>query len=148
MENLVLSVWFLAVFVLVWVAGPLTQVLQLIAPRLHHRLGMTEADAFKPEFRWYLLEERAIAYADLTCLVAGIAFVWLALVGNRSALVFGLYTCACYVYIASISIPRWLLLRKHGLSPVHGGQLAVYVLFMALYFLFGLYGLVYLWGLA
>ena len=148
MEKLEVNAWFLAVFVLIWAAGPLTQVLQLIAPRLHHRLGMTEADAFKPEFKWYLLEERAIAYADLTCLGAGAAFVWLALLGNRAALVFGLYTCACYVYIASISVPRWLLLTKHGLGPLRGGQLAAYISFMALIFLFGLYGLAYLWSLA
>ena len=146
--NPEVSVWFLAVFGLMWAVGPLTQALQLVAPRLHHRLGMTEADAFRPEFKWYLLEERAIALADLTCLVAGVAFLWLALLESRPALIFGLYTCACYVYIAAISIPRWLLLRKHGLSPLHGGQLAVYASYMALYFLFGLFGLVYLWGLA
>ena len=142
------NIWFIVVFVIMWIAGPLTQVLQLIAPKLHHRLGLTEANAFKPEFRWYLLEERAIAYADLTYMVAGIAFVWLVLLDNRTALVFGLYTCACYVYIASISIPRWLLLSKHELSPLPGSQMAIYLSYMVLYLFFGLYGLVYLWGLA
>ncbi len=141
------SIWFVIVFALVWMAGPLTQILFLIAPRLHHKLGLTEADAYDPQFQWYLLEERAIAYADLTNVVSGIAFISLALLGERPALVFGLYSCACYVYIASISIPRWLLLAKHRLSPLPGKQLPFYVAYMALYFLFGLYGLFYLWSL-
>ena len=141
------NAWFIAFFVLMWIVGPLTQLLQLIAPELHHRLGLTEAGALKPEFKWYLLEERAIAYADLTCLVSGIAFVWLALLDKSSALIFGLYSCACYVYAASISIPRWLLLAKHELSPQPGRQMPAYVSYMVLYLLFGLYGLFYLWGL-
>ncbi len=142
------SVWFIIVFALVWMAGPLTQVLFLTAPRFHHKLGLTEADVYEPRFKWYLLEERAIAYADLTNLVSGIAFLSLALLGERLALVFGLYSCACYVYIASISIPRWLMLAKHDLCPLPGRQLPFYVAYMALYCLFGLYGLFYLWGLA
>ena len=104
------SVWFIVVFALLWAAGPLTQVLFLVAPKLHHRLGLTEANAFKPEFKWFLLDEKALAIADMTYLVAGIAFVWLAMLDIRLALIFGMYTCACYVYIALISIPRWLLL--------------------------------------
>lgn len=142
------AVWFVVVFVIMWVAGPLGQVLFLIAPKLHHRLGMTEANALKPEFRWFLLDERAIAYADLTYLVSGIAFIWLAVLGNRTALIFGLYTCACYVYIAALTIPRWLLLTRDGLNPAPREQLAVYIAYMVLYCSFGLYGLFYLWGLA
>lgn len=142
------SAWFIVVFVLMWIAGPLTQVLFLVAPRLHHKLGLTEADALKQEFKWFLLDERAIAYADLTYLISGIAFVFLALLDNGSALIFGLYSCACYVYIASMSIPRWLLLTKHGLSPAPRKQLVAYMSYMVLFLLFGLYGLFYLWGLA
>ena len=142
------SVWFVVVFVLFWLAGPLTQVLFLAAPKLHHKLGMTEANALKPEFKWFLLDERAIAYADLTCLVSGAAFVWLALIGNETAVIFGLYSCACYVYVASLAIPRWLLLSQHELNPSPNKQLAVFMSFMVMYLLFGLYGLLYLWGLA
>ena len=142
------SVWFIVVFVLVWVAGPLTQVLYLVAPKLHHKLGLTEANALKPEFKWFMLEEKAIAIADITHLVAGIAFVWLAILDNRTALVFGIYTCACYVYIALISIPRWLLLAKHELGPMSRTQLPFYISYMVVFLLFGLYGLFYLWGLA
>lgn len=143
-----ISVWFVVVFVVFWIAGPLTQVLQLIAPELHHKLGLTEANALKPEFKWFLLDERAIAYADLTCLISGIGFVGLALIGNETAVIFGLYTCACYVYIASLIIPRWLLLSHHELNPSPSKQLSVFMSFMVMYLLFGLYGLFYLWGLA
>lgn len=141
------SLWFIAVFALVWAAGPLTQVLFLIAPELHHRLGLTEANALKPEFHWYLLEERAIAYADLICVACGLTFLVLALLNKPSAVIFGLYNCACYVYVASISIPRWLLLGHHDLSPLPREQLIGYFTYMALYLLFGLYGLGYLWRL-
>ena len=140
--------WFITFFVLVWIAGPVTQLLFLIAPKLHHKLGMTEADALKPEFKWFLLDEKAIAFADMTYLVSGIAFLVLVLLDEKTALIFGLYNCACYVYAASISIPRWLLLAKHELSPLPGRQLPVYLSYMVLYLLFGLYGLFYLWGLA
>ena len=142
------SVWFVVAFILFWIAGPLTQVLFLIAPELHHRLGLTEADALKPEFKWFILDERALAIADITYLVAGIAFVWLAFLDNRSALIFGMYTCACYVYIASLAISRWLLLAKHELSPLPKRQLPVYVSYMVAFLLFGLCSLFYLWGLA
>jgi len=107
-----------------------------------------EADAFKPEFKWFLLEQKAIAIADMTFLVSGIAFVWLALLGNETALLFGLYSCACYVYFASTFIPSTLLLSKHNLSPVSRKQLGGYMVYASLYLLFGLYGLFYLWGLA
>ena len=142
------STWFIVVFVLMWMVGPLTQALFLIAPKLHYRLGLTEADALKPEFRWYLLEEKAIAIADMTFLVSGAAFFSLALLGNDTALLFGLYSCACYVYFAATYIPRTILLTKHNLSPVSRKQLGAYLLYACSYLLFGLYGLFYLWELA
>lgn len=143
-----ISAGFIAIFTLMWIAGPLTQVLFLAAPKLHHKLGLMEADAYKPEYRWYLLEERAIAYADMTKVISGIVFVWLALLGIPAASIFGLYVCACYVYIASISIPRWLLLSRDSLSPLPRKQLAIYISYMVLFLLFGLYGLSYLWDSA
>jgi hypothetical protein len=141
-----ISAWFLAIFVLIWIAGPLTQVLFLAAPKLHHRLGMTEDEALKPEFRWFLLDEKAIAIADLTYFISGGAFIWLALLGNQAALIFGLYSCACYVYIAPLAISRWHLLGKNHLSPMSRAQAPIYMAYMAVYFCFGLYGLFYLWG--
>lgn len=143
-----ISPWFIGAFALAWVANPLTQLLQLVAPKLHYKLGMTEADAFKSENKWYLLEERAIAMADMSYLVAGLAFLVLAMMNERSALLFGIYNCACYVYMALISIPRWLLLAKHELGPLKGNQLGAYMAYMIVFLLFGLYGMVYLWGVA
>ena len=140
--------WFLALFIFCLVAGPLTQLLFLVAPRLHHRLGLTEAEALQPEFKWFLMDETAIAIADMTYLAAGIAFVGLALIGNGHALVFGLYTCACFVFISVLAIARWILLEKHALSPLSRKQLPFYFGYMGLYLLFGLVGLAYLWGLA
>lgn len=142
------SAWFMAVFIFMWIASPVTQALFLIAPKLHHRLGMTEADAFKPEFKWFLLEQKAIAIADMTYLVSGIVFIWLALLGNKNALIFGLYSCACYIYFAATFIPSTLLLTKHNLSPGSRKQLGAYLLYAGLFLVFGLYGMFYLWGLA
>lgn len=102
-----ISAWFLAIFALIWIAGPLTQVLFLAAPKLHHRLGMTEDESLKPELRWFLLDEKAIAIADLTYFVSGGAFIWLALLGDQPALISGLYSCACYLYIAPFAISCW-----------------------------------------
>lgn len=143
-----ISTWFIAVFILSWLVGPLTQLLQLVAPKLHYRLGMMEANAIKPEFKWFLLDERGVAIADMTYLVAGAVFVWLALLGNPTSLIFGIYTCACYVFVSVLVISRWLLLTQHDLNPTPSKQLAGFVAYMLLYLAFGLYGLVYLWGLA
>ena len=54
------SVWFIVVFVIMWAIGPATQVLQLIAPKLHFKLGLMEKAAFEPEFKWFLLEQRGL----------------------------------------------------------------------------------------
>jgi hypothetical protein len=143
-----ISAWFVLFFALTWVLGPVTQALFLVAPKLHHKIGMTENNALKPEFRWFLLDERAIAIADMTYLVSGGAFIWLALSGDRTALLFGLYSCACYVYIALLAISRWRLFGKNQLSPISAGQLPFYMAYMVLFLIFGLYGLFYLWGLA
>ena len=67
--------WFIVVFILLWVAGPLTQLLQLVAPKLHLKLGLTETDAFKPEFKWFLLDERGIAIGDMTYFASGAVFI-------------------------------------------------------------------------
>ena len=140
------NAWFLAVFILVWVACPVTQLIFLIAPKFHHRLGMTEDAALEPEFRWFLLDEKAIAIADMTYLVSGAAFICLALIGNNSAPIFGLYSCACYVYVAVLAVSRWNLFGKNQLSPISRGQLPAYLAYMAVVLAFGLYGLFYLGG--
>ena len=139
--------WFFALFVIVWLAVPVTQALFLVAPRLHHRLGMTEDAAFKPEFGWFLLDEKAIAVADMTYLASGAAFIGLALAGSRGALPFGLYTCACYVYVSLLAINRWRLLGKNQMSPISSGQVPAYTAYMLVLLAFGLYGLFHLWNL-
>ena len=143
-----ISVWFLLVFVLIWIAGPVTQLLFLVAPKLHHKLGMTEDGALEPEFRWFLLDEKAIAIADMTQFISGGAFIWLALLGDQAALIFGLYNCACYVYVATLAISRWLLFGKNQFSPISKRQLPMYMAYMGFFIVFGVYGLFYLWGLA
>ncbi|MEO0853596.1 MAG: hypothetical protein AAFY15_08850 [Cyanobacteria bacterium J06648_11] len=142
------DLWFLVAFVLVWIAGPGTQALFLIAPKLHHKIGLSEEGTFKSEFRWFLLDERAIATADMTQFVSGVAFIWLALLGNQSGLIYGVYACACYVYVSVLAVSRWYLLRQNQLSPLATGQLPFYVSYMLILNVFGLYGLYYLWGLA
>ena len=86
-----ISSWFFLFFALTGVLGPVTQALFLVAPKLHHKIGMTEDKALEPEFRWFLLDEKAIAIADMTYLVSGGVFIWLALSGDQTALIFGLY---------------------------------------------------------
>ena len=142
------DLWFLVVFVFAWIAGPVTQALFLVAPKFHHKIGLSEEGTLKREFRWFLLDERAIATADMTQFVSGVAFIWLALLGKQSGLVFGLYSCACYVYVSVLAVSRWHLFGKNQLSPLATGQLPFYTAYMVLFNLFGLFGLYYLWGLA
>ena len=143
-----IDTWFIVVFIIMWAAGPATQLLQLLAPKLHMKLGLMESDAFKPEFKWFLLDERGIAIGDMTFLVSGVAFIWLALLDNDTAIIVGLYICACYVYFASFSIPRMLLLSRYDLFPAPKTYSGVFVIYMGAFLLFGLYGLFYLWMLA
>lgn len=137
--------WFICIFTLTWLLGPVTQVLFLAAPRFHHKIGMTEDKALKPEFKWFLLDEKAIAIADMTHLFAGCAFIWLALIGNKWALLFGLYSCSCYVYIALLAISRWRLFGQNQISPISAAQLPFYMAYMGVFLAFGMYGLVYMW---
>ena len=141
------NVWFLVAFVLAWVAAPVTQLIFLVAPTFHRQLGMTEDRALEPEFRSFFLDEQAIAFADMTHFLSGAAFIWLALLGKPSALIFGLYSCACYVYIAPLAISRWFLFGANRLSPISSKQLPIYIGYMAFFLGFGLFGLFYLWGL-
>ena len=127
--------------------GPVTQLLQLVAPTLHHKLGLTEENALRPEYTWFLLDERAIAIADMTYLIAGGLFIWMSLLGNSMALIFGIYTCSCYVFVSVLVISRWMLLSRFELNPSSGRQLVVYVCYMLFYLVFGLVGLFYLWDL-
>jgi hypothetical protein len=135
-------------FIIMWALGPATQVLQLIAPQLHYKLGLMEKAAFEPEFKWFRLYERGTAYADLTYFFAGIAFVWLAIAGNETALVFGLYTCSVYLFVMTQYLVQLVLLTRQNLHPVSKDQIGFYVVYAGLFIAFGLYGLFYLWAIA
>jgi hypothetical protein len=142
-----ISVWFIVVFVIMWIIGPLSQVLMLVAPKLHMWLGLMEADAYKPEFKWFLLEQKSIAYADLTQLASGVGFLALALADNEWAPLFGIFSCAIYVYFPAQWLADILLLIQHDISPVRPAQLRIYLVYMALFVAFGLYGMYYLFDL-
>lgn len=141
-----ISLWFILLFAFMLILGPFTQLLQLIAPELHKKLGLSEARAFEPEFKWYLLEEKAVAIADMAYLATGLIFIVCAILGKKIALIFGLYTCVCYIYFALIYIPRTLLLTKHNLSPLPANQLVIYLGYVTLFLAFGLFGVFYLWS--
>jgi hypothetical protein len=143
-----IDTWFIVVFVLMWALGPATQVLQLIAPKLHFKLGLMEKAAFEPEFKWFRLLERGTAYADLTHFFAGITFVWLAIAGNETALIFGLYTCSVYLFVMTQYLVQLFLLSGQDLHPVSKDQIGFYVVYAGLFIAFGLYGLFYLWARA
>jgi hypothetical protein len=142
-----ISVWFIVVFVLMWIIGPLSQVLMLVAPKLHARLGLMEADGYKPEFKWFLLEQKSIAYADLLQLASGVGFLVLVLADNPWAAIFGIFSCAIYVYFPAQWLADILLLIKNDMSPVRPAQLRIYLVYMALFVAFGLYGMYYLFDL-
>lgn len=143
-----IDTWFIVFFIIMWALGPATQVLQLIASQLRYKLGMMEKAAFEPEFKWFRLNERGTAYADLTHFFAGIAFVWLAVAGNETALVFGLYTCSVYLFVMSQYLVQLVLLTGQNLHPVSKDQIGFYAVYAGLFIAFGLYGLFYLWAIA
>lgn len=92
--------------------------------------------------------ERGTAYADLTHFFAGIAFVWLAIAGNETALIFGLYTCSIYLFVMTQYLVQPVLLTGQNLHPVSKDQIGFYAGYAGLFIAFGLYGLSYLWEIA
>ena len=114
--------WFIIAFFAFWLLGPASQVLQLVAPRLHMKMGFMEKRAFEPEFRWFWLYERGTSIADLTHFVGGILFIWLAFTGNVNAPVFGLYVCSVYVFVMLQYLLQFILLTRESLHPLDKGQ--------------------------
>ena len=101
-----ISLWFILLFSFTLIIGPFTQLLQLIVPELHKKPGLMEAKSFEPEFKWFLLEEKAVAIADMSFLITGLLFITFSLLGRQAALIFGLYTCVCYNYFGLIYINK------------------------------------------
>lgn len=53
--------WFIAVSLIMWILGPVTQVLQVVAPTLHTRLGLMEAQGDTWKFPCVQLEQQPVA---------------------------------------------------------------------------------------
>jgi len=105
-----------------------------------------EEKTFEPQYKWFYLEEKAIAIADMSFLIAGIIFVIGSLLKTGWTIPFGIFVCTVYIYFGIMSIMRWILLGKNNLSPVSKKQLPVYVIYMLLFVIFGFFGLFYLWS--
>jgi hypothetical protein len=140
-----LSPFFLATFVLLWVLGPLTQLLQIVNLDLHVAWGLSEAIILEPEFGWFRADELAIAWADMTYLLAGAVFVVGAFLRRSWAIPFGFYTCATWSFILLLARIRWPLLEAAGFDVVTGGQQRLFYVFATIYIVFGWFGMVYLW---
>ena len=70
-----LSYTFIGVFIFLLILGPLTQLLQIVNLPLHVRWGLSERIILQPEYGWFRADELAIAWADMTYFITGIAFV-------------------------------------------------------------------------
>ena len=139
-----IEIWFLVVFILSWLLGPFTQLIMIISPKLHQKMGFMEKKAYLPEFRWYALMHRGTAYADMTFLLSGAMFVIGALLEKSWCIPFGFFTCAVYVYFSLTYIFQTILLTKNELCPISRDQLPAYFLYGGAFFVFGLYGIFYL----
>ena len=139
------DLWFMVLFSIFFIIGPLTQFLQLVAPKLHRKMGLMEANAFKPEFKWYLLDERAIAIADMTYFVTGILFIIGECLGKEWSIPFGIFTCAIYIYFSLLEMCRWILLGRNNLNPISKSQILSFYAYLAAFGIFGVIGFFYLW---
>lgn len=143
---MIVSPSFLLVFVFVWIMVALTQFLQIVAPEFHRRIGFMARAAFSPEFEWYRVKHRGVAFADMSFAIAGILFVVGALLGKTWSIFFGFYTCAVYFYAGLVAPLEWYFLGKRNLSPIEGRELTVSLVYMASVAAFGGFGMVYLWN--
>lgn len=141
-----LSNGFLAVFAFLLLAGPCTHLLFIVNPDLHYKLGLSEALIMDPEYGWFQADELAIAWADMTCLIAGAAF----LVGARFhcswCIPFGFYTCSCWYFIMLMARIRWPLLESNGFGVMDDSQRTMYHVYAYMYIGFGWCGMYYLWS--
>ena len=139
-----IGLWFLIVFIFSWLLGPFTQLIMIINPELHQKMGFMEKKAYLPEFRWFALMHRGTAYADMTFLLSGAVFVMGAFLEKSWCIPFGFFTCAVYLYFSITYIFQTILLTRNGLSPTSRDQLPACFLYGAAFFVFGLYGMFYL----
>ncbi|MDJ0639808.1 MAG: hypothetical protein QNJ20_13305 [Paracoccaceae bacterium] len=140
-----LSYIFVAAFILLWIAGPLTQLLFIMKPSLHQSWGLSSPIMLDPEFGWHKADELAIAWADMTYLVAGAVFVIGAMMRRSWAIPFGLYTSAAWSFILLLAMIRWPLLEANGFGVISGDQKIAFYAYAIVYVVFGWFSMVYLW---
>ena len=140
-----LSYIFIAIFILLWLLGPLTQLIQIISLPLHIEWGLSEARILEPEFGWFKADELAIAWADMTYLITGAIFIVGVFMRRRWAIPFGFYTLAVWSFILLMARIRWPLLEAAGYDVIAADQKFIFYAFATVYILFGWFGMVYLW---
>lgn len=144
-ERRQLSYSFIGIFIFLWIVGPLTQLLQIINLPLHVEWGLSEMKILDPEYGWFRADELAIAWADMTYLVAGAIFVVGVFLRKSWCLPFGLYTCAAWSFILLLLRIRWSLLESSGFDVIESNQEPMFYAYSYFFVLFGWFGLVYLW---
>jgi hypothetical protein len=140
-----LSLLFLGVYILMWVLGPATQLLFIVNQPLHTSWGLSEPLVREQGFEWLLADEMAIAWADMTYLVAGVVFVVGAFLRRPWSLAFGLYSLAAWFFIMILLLIRWSLLDRHGVPVVQDKQKLVFTIYALIHAGFCLFGMIYLW---
>ena len=141
-----LSYWFIGIFIFLWIIGPLTQLLQIVNLPLHIEWGLSEAVILEPGFGWFRADELAIAWADMTYLIAGAVFITGVFLRKSWCIPFGFYTLAVWSFILLLVRIRWSLLEINGFDVIKPDQESVFYIYAYLFVLFGWFGMVYLWN--
>ncbi len=140
-----LSYIFLILFIILWLLGPLTQLIQIISLNLHVEWGLSEAIILDPAFGWFQADELAIAWADMTYLIAGFVFIIGVFLRRSWSIPFGFYTVATWSFILLMCRIRWSLLEIGNFDVITGDQQLIFYTYAAMYILFGWFGMFYLW---
>lgn len=125
--------------------GPLTQLIQIISLPLHVQWGLSESIILEPGFGWFRADELAIAWADMTYLIAGAVFLVGAFLRKSWSIPFGFYTVATWSFILLMCRIRWVLLENNGFDVIAGDQQVLFYIYASVYILFGWFGMIYLW---
>ncbi len=139
--------WFMVVFILYgWLFGSGGQILAVLNQRLHQKIGFTEERAFEPDFKWYKIDEYAIACSDVLHFVTGFLFIVFYFSGQQNlAIKCGCFTFAIYIYISFLCVFRILFLSKNNLYPTSNIKQTRNVLIIVI--TFGLYSIFGAWYL-
>ena len=147
---MVIPLWFMIVFIVfAWFFGSGGQVLAVFSQRLHQKVGLTEARAFEPEFKWYKTDEYAMACADILHFITGFLFILFYFLGNQHlAIKFGCFTFAIYIYTIPLCMFRIHFLSKNNLYPTRDKKETRKMLLIVMIFgLYSIFGTWYLWRL-